>query len=522
MNNDIKNISSRFTRNILIIQSIAFLVLIGVMLSSNYLLKMKLADQVARTVESKYKGGDTREVINILSDARNNDFLAVELFDRNNQSQLIFPTQYHRKTSSIESIWRSLAHIKYEKNIYYDQKMKKSAGSIVFTFGFFYLLPLAVTIFFLGMIATYPLIRKYRGLLFDSFEKETVKNQKEAITELARQVRHDYKSPLTAIKSVIDKAESLKETERKTLSVAYNKMLSMLNDLSQENIQQVLKGNTKKTNKKSLTHVYSSVLNVIQEKQARLGYDSSIKIDFKCSSDDKRAYILLDDVELQRVISNIIENSIDAIEESGHIEVTVTTNNTNLIIVISDNGKGMPQEILSKIGQKGFSFDKKSGEGLGLYSSFKKIENWSGQLNIISNEDTGTKVTIELPKAVKPKWASSEINFDGMENIVILDDDESIHNMWKQKLRNANQAKVFHFKNAQTLLKRLNKFSERTLFLLDYELRGQKETGLDIVRSIDNKSMCYLVSNSFQDPSLQRECKNQNLKLIPKQCCYII
>ena len=135
--------------------------------------------------------------------------------------------------------------------------------------------------------------------------------------------------------------------------------------------------------------------------------------------------------------------------------------------------------------------------------------------------DYGTTVTIELPKAVKPKWASSEINLDGIENIVILDDDESVHQIWDQKLKKLksqdSQNRVFNFTSAKKLKKDLYRFKEKTLFLLDYELRNQEETGLDVVGWIGKEgASCYIVSNSFQDSNLQRECKRLGVGVLPK------
>ena len=350
----------------------------------------------------------------------------------------------------------------------------------------------------------------------DSFEKETTKRQTQAISELARQVRHDYKSPLMAIKSVMDKAVGLTHFEKKTLSVSYNRMMSMLNDLSHENIKEVLNLKSKDRKLKALTHVYSSVLSVVQEKGTRLGEQDNIKIKISCSDEDKRAYILIDDMELQRVLSNIIENSLEAIQGSGEVSIAMKVNDSNLEIKITDNGKGIPEEILNRIGQKGYSFGKKNGEGLGLYSSIQKVEHWGGTLRIQSNEDEGATVTILLPRAVKPEWSRSGIGLDGIENIVILDDDKSIHQIWDKKLNGKTAANIHKFTEAKQLLKKLDHFNEKTLFLLDYELRGQEETGLDVVKRVGKERTCYIVSNSFQDPRLQRECKKLGVGLFPK------
>ena len=539
----VQNISKRFSRNILFVQGISFPLIVIAMMFSTYFLKIELADQVARTIEGKMKRGDMREILNILSDAKTEDFVAVDLYNSNNELQLTFPTRFRRQLSGSQRLWHYLTQATYQKDIFFDMKGEKKAGTVIFTFGVFQFLPIAILVFVFGILVSYPFLRRHKSLLLDSLEKETIKRQNEAIEELARQVRHDYKSPLMAIKSVIDKSQNLKDGERKTLSVAYARMMSMLKDLSQENIQSVLKNGTRKNRVKTLTHIYSSILNVAEEKKVqypgilsitdtspnsqkgiRNVHDSDLIIRVVCSNDDKRAYILIDDVELQRVVSNLVENSIESIQGYekpgvGEISILIEVDGPDLKIKIEDNGQGVPENLLEKIRQKSFSYGKKGGEGLGLYSSIKKIEGSGGSLKIQSTQKHGTTVTIELPKAAKPQWAVSELNLNGIEEIVILDDDESIHQIWANKLRKFRKQRsnrIVNFTHAKALRKQLHKFSEKTLFLLDYELRGQKETGLDVVEWVSQKQACYIVSNSFQDPKLQRECKKLGVGLFPK------
>ena len=506
-NQEIKKISNRFTRNILLVQGSIFFILAGVMVFSTYLLNRRLADQTARTIEGKIKRGDTREVVNILSDAQFNDFKAVDLYDKNDRLQFTFPIKYKRDSS----VWHNLAHATYEKKIYFDVNKKFIAATLIFTFDVLQLLPIALLLFGVGLWISYPLVKKYKILLFENVERETAQRQASAVMELAGQVCHDYKSPLMAIKSVIDKSEQLAGDEKKTLSVAYHKMMGMLGDLSQDN----LKKGIKNREIKGLTHVYSSILNVVEEKMAR--YTSSeIVIKILCSDEDKRTYILIDDVELQRIISNLVENSLEALKRTGEIVIRIKAKASNLQIDIEDSGKGIPKNILDKVMQKGFSFGKSGGQGLGLYSSLKKIERLNGDLKIYSQDGAGTTVSIRLPHPVKPEWSDSNINLAGIENVVILDDDPSFQQILSKKLRGKTSAMIFQYTNAKKLIRRLASFDNKTLFLLDYELGGQLETGLDVAEKIAPGTRCYLVSNSFQNPKLQRACKRLGIYLLPK------
>ena len=524
-NQETKKIFEKFNKNINIGYGFFFVAIVCVMGLSTYLLKTELADQVTRTVEGKIKSGDTREIVNILSDAGTHDFLAVDLYDRNAVLELTFPTRFRRNVSPSTYLWRRVTQMTYQKQIFFDLNNKSVAATIVFTFGIFQLLPMAIIVFVGVVLLTYPLVRRYKNLLAENLEKDKIEGQMEALSELARQVRHDYKSPLMAIKSVIDKTKSLSSLETKTLSVAYNKMMSMLSDLSQENIKDVLEFNPQTEKKeKVLTHIYSSVLSVVEEKMSRQfseqDRDSAPKVMIKiiCSDDNKRIHAPIEDIELQRVVSNLLENAIESIQSGkggGEVLFRIQLEGTLLRIEIEDNGKGVPENILHKIGEKGFSYGKRNGEGLGLYSAIRKIQAWSGNLCLDSTESVGTQVKIEIPGAVKPQWASSQVDLEGIERVVVLDDDPSIHQIWDEKLR-GQITKVYKFTSARKLMERMGQFGNKTLFLLDYELRGQRETGLDVAKELGAEHPCYLVTNSFQNSRLQRECKKLGVALLPK------
>ena len=410
-----QDIPKRFLKNILFIQGVSFVLIVIAIVFATYFLKIELANQVASSIEGKVNRGDMREVMFLLSDARKNHFTALELYDRADQIQFTFPTQFRKNTSPLRKLIRDFSLSTYSKGIFFDSEGTKKAATLVFTFNVFQFFPLAVIIFGFGMLISYPFYRRHHRLLLDSLEKETAQRQSEAIEELARQVRHDYKSPLIAMKSVIDKPQNLGDSDKQMLSSVYNRMMSMLNDLSKENIQKVLEcsfqiDQVRDCEPKALTHIYSSVLSVVQEKSfhhqnlvhssdigsidpsnqeksitGRHRGSNEIFIQISCSGDDKRAYSIVDDTDIQRVLSNIIENSIESFKnrsltEGREISIKIKISDSIFMISVTDNGCGIPESLLNKVTNKGVSFGKEGGEGLGLYSSSKNLEKWGGKL----------------------------------------------------------------------------------------------------------------------------------------------
>ena len=104
--------------------------------------------------------------------------------------------------------------------------------------------------------------------------------------------------------------------------------------------------------------------------------------------------------QLNQVFLNLINNAAQAIE-SGTGELTLTTrveDAQHVAVEISDNGKGIPPEIMSKIFDPFFTTKAVGkGTGLGLSISYKIIEQHGGKISVDSTVGKGTKFTIVLP-----------------------------------------------------------------------------------------------------------------------------
>ncbi len=115
-----------------------------------------------------------------------------------------------------------------------------------------------------------------------------------------------------------------------------------------------------------------------------------------------------DPVKLQYCLYELITNALKYTDKNGNITITTELQNNNVVIKISDTGKGIPPERIPTLFQ---DFDKidvihttQAGIGLGLYIVAKIIELHKGKINVESTAGKGTTFTIELPaqKATKP------------------------------------------------------------------------------------------------------------------------
>lgn len=103
-----------------------------------------------------------------------------------------------------------------------------------------------------------------------------------------------------------------------------------------------------------------------------------------------------DQSQLKQVMINLLRNAIEAVNEQGHIEVSLMPRNDQIAIEIKDNGAGIPQEVLLKLGTP-FYTTKPNGTGLGLSVCFNIIESHGGKLEVRSKVGEGTTFTVLLP-----------------------------------------------------------------------------------------------------------------------------
>lgn len=127
-------------------------------------------------------------------------------------------------------------------------------------------------------------------------------------------------------------------------------------------------------------------------------------IEIQKAYSEKLPRITTDSAQLQQVFLNIINNGIDAVGKDGHIRIRTVydaSTNGNILIDISDDGPGIPKEILPRIFDPFFTTKSaQEGTGLGLSISYSIIEKLGGTILVDSKEGQGTSFKIYVPA----KW----------------------------------------------------------------------------------------------------------------------
>jgi C4-dicarboxylate-specific signal transduction histidine kinase len=236
--------------------------------------------------------------------------------------------------------------------------------------------------------------------------KELRENQLRQLTEissladfgkLSAAILHDIKNPLTVLSMNLDSIKEKAKEDDIDLQNLLNKSL-----LASKTVESIIK-----TSQKQLIHEeVKESFDVQQEiKNTLLLLDSrankfGIKLIF---NSDIKIKITSYPVKLCRVVANLVMNGIDALEKSKKLRKVINIKlkkiNQSILIIITDNGIGIKDEIKNKIFIPAFS-TKESNErmGLGLCVSQEIIKNYfCGEINFKSKYKKGSEFTIIFP-----------------------------------------------------------------------------------------------------------------------------
>lgn len=120
----------------------------------------------------------------------------------------------------------------------------------------------------------------------------------------------------------------------------------------------------------------------------------SDKVLIDCLIDDRELYIDADYDKLRQVLVNVLKNAYEA--NSTMIKVFTEINSDNVVIYVIDNGDGIKEENIARIGEMFFT-TKISGTGIGVNFSREIVKLHGGNFSIANNRRGGVVVTISLP-----------------------------------------------------------------------------------------------------------------------------
>jgi signal transduction histidine kinase len=234
-----------------------------------------------------------------------------------------------------------------------------------------------------------------------SAQEELVLLQKtKEFSEIATQVAHDIRGPLAALNFALKSKNDEKKNE--VLKIAADRINqianSLLNSYSKKSIQPLTDElPLVHCSRCNITELLVCVENIILEKKCTFESENWILLQKDIRFEDLENVCEIDLSKFGRILSNIIENSIQAIKFIPQIIVNVEIKNNFLELTISDNGEGISKEVIPHLFQKGATFNKDNGTGVGLYFAKSYLQSIQGNIRLQSEIKVGTKVLISIP-----------------------------------------------------------------------------------------------------------------------------
>ncbi|WP_018611179.1 sensor histidine kinase [Segetibacter koreensis] len=248
------------------------------------------------------------------------------------------------------------------------------------------------------------LIKEYNKMVkkLDESAQALAKSEREgAWREMARQVAHEIKNPLTPMKlsiqylqrAIQDKNPNVEAMSRKvsaTLVEQIDQLAKIASDFSQfANIGNV------KVEVFDVNEVLGSLINL---------YSANTRLQITYNRSNQPAVISADRTQINRLFTNLFQNAIEASDGQQTIPIIVSQeiNANKLLINITDNGCGIPVEMQEKIFTPNFT-TKTSGTGLGLAMCKGIVEKANGRIWFETIEGKGTSFHVLLPLVGLPE-----------------------------------------------------------------------------------------------------------------------
>ncbi len=219
-------------------------------------------------------------------------------------------------------------------------------------------------------------------------------NEREsAWREMAKQVAHEIKNPLTPMRLTVQSFERKFNPEDPDIH-------EKVKEFSSTMIQQI-------DTMGSIASAFSTYANMPAQKDETLNLVkiSKLALDIfneefiRFISNEKEIIVKLDRTQLIRILTNLVKNAIQSVSETENpkIDVSVISENNNAIITVTDNGMGIPEMNKPKIFEPKFT-TKSSGMGLGLAMVKNIVETYNGSISFTSEEGKGTSFIVTFPK----------------------------------------------------------------------------------------------------------------------------
>lgn len=225
------------------------------------------------------------------------------------------------------------------------------------------------------------------------FNNELQRSEKmEIISELAASVAHEVRNPLQVTRGFIQLMLERNQGKQQNdyLTLALDEL-----DRASDIITDFLTFAKPQFDRVTLLHISEEFIHI----ESLLMPLANLQGSTMTVTVPENIYIRGNASKFKQAFINIIKNSIEALQEEGHIAIWAYTENEQVVIHVKDTGEGMTEAELVRLGEPYYS-NKSKGTGLGLMVTFRIIEVMEGSITFQSKKGVGTEAVIRFPAAI--------------------------------------------------------------------------------------------------------------------------
>lgn len=221
------------------------------------------------------------------------------------------------------------------------------------------------------------------------------KIRKETTSDLA----HELRTPLSTMRSYLEAMEDgIIPASKENLSSLHSELMRLVRLVDQL-------GQLAEVEKKSINHEKEkiNISKVVLDVGKRyLPFAREKNIDFIINIKNDYLYILGDKDSIEQIFSNLFSNAVKYTDKGGEVKVNVIGKKDKVVVIIKDNGIGIPDEDLPYIFERFYRADKSrsresGGTGIGLTITKELVKAHGGEIAVDSNLGEGTEFTITFP-----------------------------------------------------------------------------------------------------------------------------
>lgn len=240
------------------------------------------------------------------------------------------------------------------------------------------------------------LVNSYNSMI-DELEESAVQlaksEREQAWREMAKQVAHEIKNPLTPMRLTVQNFQRKFNPKDENIHIK-------VDEYSKTLIQQI-------DTMSSIASAFSNFAKMPAQQNETLNVVNIIKLALDIfnedyivfTADEDEIIAKFDRTQLIRVVTNLVKNGIQSIPDDKipKMEIHVGEHNEDVVITVSDNGSGVAEENKDKVFEPKFT-TKSSGMGLGLAMVKNILETYKGTISFVSEKDEGTTFKVRFPK----------------------------------------------------------------------------------------------------------------------------